>query len=51
MIFYFISLGINRPAQVVDINRIGVDSSSDIPKQIEIQSGITVRLDIDTGIR
>ena len=38
---------------IVDINRIGVDSSSDVPKQIEIQSGITVRLDIDidTGIR
>jgi hypothetical protein len=37
----------------VDINRIGIDSSSDVPKQIEIQSGITVRLDIDidTGIR
>jgi hypothetical protein len=38
---------------VVDINRIGVDLSSEVPKQIEIQSGITVRLDIDidTGIR
>ncbi|UCG54120.1 MAG: hypothetical protein JSV32_05840 [Dehalococcoidia bacterium] len=38
---------------MVDINRIGVDSSSDVPKQIEILSGITVRLDIDidTGIR
>ena len=38
---------------IVDINRIGIDSSSDVPKQVEIQSGITVRLDIDidTGIR
>lgn len=37
----------------VDINRIGVDSSSDVPKKIEIVSGATVRLDIDidTGIR
>jgi hypothetical protein len=37
----------------IDINHIGVDSSSDVPKQIKIQSGITVRLDIDidTGIR
>lgn len=37
----------------VDINRIGIDSSSDVPKQVEIKSGITVKLDIDidTGIR
>ena len=37
----------------VDINHIGMDSSDDIPKQVEIQSGITIRLDIDidTGIR
>ncbi|MFC1932603.1 META domain-containing protein [Chloroflexota bacterium] len=37
----------------VDINHIGIDSSDDIPKQVEIQSGITIRLDIniDTGIR
>ena len=37
----------------VDINHIGIDSSSDVPKRVEIQSGITVILDIDidTGIR
>jgi hypothetical protein len=38
---------------LIDINHIGVDYSKDVPKQIRIQSGITVRLDldIDTGIR
>ena len=37
----------------VDINRIGIDSSSDVPKRVEINSGLTTRLDIDidTGIR
>lgn len=37
----------------IDINRIGSDSSSDVPKQIVIESGQTVLLniDIDTGIR
>jgi hypothetical protein len=37
----------------VDINRIGIDSSSDVPKKIEIRPGETVKLDIDidTGIR
>ena len=37
----------------VDINHIGVDYSDDVPKQVEIQSGITYKLDIkiDTGIR
>jgi len=37
----------------VDINRIGMDSSDDVPEQVEIQSEITIRLDIniDTGIR
>jgi hypothetical protein len=38
---------------VVDINRIGIDSSDDVPKEIEIAHGQTIRLDIDidTGIR
>ena len=38
---------------MVDINHIGIDNSKDVPKQIEIKSDITVRLDIDidTGIR
>jgi hypothetical protein len=37
----------------VDINRIGIDSSSDVPKQIVIETGQTVvlNIDIDTGIR
>jgi hypothetical protein len=37
----------------VDISRIGVDYSDDVPKQVEIRSGLTVKLDIeiDTGIR
>ena len=37
----------------VDINRIGIDFSKDLPKKVEIVSGGTVRLDIDidTGIR
>ncbi len=38
---------------IVDINYLGVDSSSDVPQKIEIKPGETVRLniDIDTGIR
>jgi len=37
----------------VDINRIGIDYSDDVPRQVEIMSGTTFRLDIDidTGIR
>jgi len=37
----------------IDINRIGMDSSDDVPQQVAIQLGITTRLDIDidTGIR
>lgn len=37
----------------VDINRLGIDSSSDVPRQVEIRANETVRLDIDidTGIR
>jgi hypothetical protein len=38
---------------IVDINRIGIDSSSDVPRKIEIESNqtVTVDIDIDTGIR
>ncbi len=38
---------------VVDINRGGIDNSSDVPKKIDIQSGqiVIVDIDIDTGIR
>lgn len=37
----------------VDINHIGIDFSKNLPKQVEIKSGVTMRLDIniDTGIR
>ena len=37
----------------IDINRTGIDHSGDVPVQIEIKSGQTVKLDIDidTGIR
>jgi hypothetical protein len=38
---------------IVDINRIGIDSSSEVPRKVEIESGQTdiVDIDIDTGIR
>jgi hypothetical protein len=37
----------------VDINHAGIDRSSDVPRQIVIEPGLTVHLDItiDTGIR
>ncbi len=37
----------------VDINRLGIDRSSEVPGQVEIKSGetITLDIDIDTGIR
>ena len=40
-------------AYTVDINHLGVDSSGDVPRQIEIKSAEMVRvdIDIDTGIR
>ena len=38
---------------VIDINRIGIDHSSEVPAEVEIRPRETVRLDIDidTGIR
>ena len=44
---------LNPGTYTVDINRIGIDFSKDLPQQVVIQSGITFRLDIDidTGIR
>ena len=38
---------------IVDINHIGIDYCDDVPKQVEIKSGLTFKLDIeiDTGIR
>lgn len=37
----------------IDINYAGIDRSPDVPRQIEVKSGQTIRLDIDidTGIR
>ncbi|MFC1919284.1 hypothetical protein ACFLWX_00625 [Chloroflexota bacterium] len=47
------SIKLEPGTYVVDINRVGIDSSGDVPKEITIISGLTVRLDIDvdTGIR
>ena len=38
---------------VVDINDVGIDRSSDVPRTVTIHSGETITLDIaiDTGIR
>jgi hypothetical protein len=38
---------------VVDINRIGIDSSLDVPKKITLLAGETaeVNIEIDTGVR
>ncbi len=38
---------------VIDISQTGVDHSFEVPAEIEIQSSLTVRvdIDIDTGIR
>ena len=38
---------------MIDINRIGIDHSSEVPTKVEIKSGETIQLDIyiDTGIR
>ncbi len=44
---------LNTGVYVVDINYVGIDRSSDVPKEIEIGPGETaeVNIDIDTGIR
>ncbi len=38
---------------IVDINRIGIDHSGQVPRKVDIKTGQTVKLDvdIDTGIR
>jgi len=48
---YRVALGPGK--YVIDINRIGIDSSADVPKEITVESGKTAKLDIqiDTGIR
>lgn len=47
------SLELEAGIYTVDINHIGIDSSSDVPKQVEIVAGSTyiLDIDIDTGIR
>ncbi len=47
------SIGLNPGKYLVDINRTGIDRSAEVPKEINIESGKTVVLDIniDTGIR
>lgn len=47
------SVELNPGIYTVDINRLGIDHSGEVPKQIEIRPGETSELDIDidTGIR
>ncbi len=47
------SVELKPDTYVVDINNIGIDRSSNVPSEVEINSNITTRLDIDidTGIR
>lgn len=47
------SVQLNPGSYVIDINRIGIDNSKDLPTTVHIQPGQTVVLDIDidTGIR
>ena len=47
------SVDLKPGVYTVDINRIGVDSSDEVPREVEIRAGETVLLDIDidTGIR
>jgi hypothetical protein len=44
---------LNPGIYTVDINRIGIDHSADVPQKMEIKPGETINLDIDidTGIR
>ena len=47
------SVELRAGVYTVDINRIGIDNSRDVPKKIEIRSreSVEVNIDIDTGIR
>jgi heat shock protein HslJ len=49
----YYEVGLKAGIYTVDINHIGMDHSSDVPKEIEIVAGKTIELniDIDTGIR
>ena len=46
-------LGVPPGKYVVDINHVGVDASGDVPREVEVRAGETVRTDIaiDTGMR
>ena len=47
------SVQLDAGTYTIDINRIGIDRSPELPKQIQIKTGETIKLDIsiDTGIR
>jgi len=47
------SVNLKPGTYVVDINRIGVDRSGDVPAEIRVAAGetVVVDIDIDTGIR
>ncbi len=47
------SAKLNPGTYVVDINRLGIDRSAEVPKEITIEAGKSIELnvDIDTGIR
>ena len=49
----YYSVQLKPETYTIDINHIGIDSSSEVPKQIVIESSKTVvlNIDIDTGIR
>ncbi len=49
----YYSVELKPGVYIVDINHVGVDSSGDVPKEVEIKPGETVELniDVDTGIR
>ena len=47
------SIELPAGSYTVDINYIGIDHSSDVPREIQLSSGetVTLNIDIDTGIR
>ncbi len=49
----FFTVQLKPGTYLVDINSIGIDHSGEVPKQIEIKPGQTIKvnIDIDTGIR
>jgi hypothetical protein len=49
----YYSVQLKPGTYTIDINRIGIDSTSEVPKQIVIEPSETIvlNIDIDTGIR